>query len=200
MKKDMLIKVLMTDNLVDSIYSNLDILLTLIPELKNIIGFEHNHPHHHLDVWNHTLLALSFAPKDFYVRLALLLHDIGKPHSYQDEEVRHFKGHAQVSGKIALDILNGLGFNCEEIELLYKLILEHDTPIKDLEIETNKLLIKKKFAIQVCDSLAHNPLKLEKRIRYLLDINEKLNEKEEFNYYNNLLDSYLNKYIKTRKK
>ena len=54
-----------------------------------MIGFEHKHPHHHLDVWNHTLLALSYSPKDFDIRLVLLLHDIGKPHSYQDEEIRH---------------------------------------------------------------------------------------------------------------
>ena len=32
-----------------------------------------------------------------------------------------------------------------------------------------------KFNVQCCDALAHNPLKLEKRIRYLLIINEKIN-------------------------
>ncbi len=28
--------------------------------------------------------------------MAALLHDIGKPFAYQDEEVRHFHGHPQV--------------------------------------------------------------------------------------------------------
>jgi len=35
-----------------------------------------------------------------------------------------------------------------------------------------------KFKIQCCDALAHNPLKLEKRIKYLLYINEKINNEK----------------------
>ena len=35
------------------------------------------------------------SPNDLDIRLALLLHDIGKPFSYQDDESgRHFKNHA----------------------------------------------------------------------------------------------------------
>ena len=37
-------------------------------------------------------VALSNSNYDFEERLALLLHDIGKPFSYQDDgETRHFK-------------------------------------------------------------------------------------------------------------
>ena len=77
-------EILLTDDIVKSINDNMDDLLLIIPEIKNMIGFEHNHPHHHLDVWNHTLLALSLSENDFDIRLCLLLHDIGKPFSYQD--------------------------------------------------------------------------------------------------------------------
>ena len=77
------IQVLLTsDNVVDNIKSNLDELLEIIPELQDTIGFDHKHPHHHLDVWNHTLLALSKSENDFEIRLALLLHDIGTYISY----------------------------------------------------------------------------------------------------------------------
>ena len=178
MEKEKLVNILMNDNVVDNINDNFDELINLIPEIKDMIGFKHNHPHHHLDVWNHTLLALSISPKNFDIRLTLLLHDIGKPHSYQDEEVRHFRGHAKKSAEIAFSILSRLNFSNIDILKLCYLIREHDTPINEEEIIYNKELANIKFKIQLCDGLAHNPLYLEKRIKYFLYINEKLNNHE----------------------
>lgn len=174
-----LYNILMSDDIVNNIKNNLDRILYIIPELKDLIGFEHNHPHHHLDVWEHTLLALSNSTKDFEIRLVLLLHDIGKPHSYQDEEVRHFKNHAKVSSEMAVKILKRLNIDDSEISKLCYLIEQHDTPITEKEIIRDKDLAITKFKIQCCDALAHNPLKLEKRINYLLIMNQLLNNEEE---------------------
>ena len=82
MDREKLYDILLCDDVVGAINDNLEYILKIIPELKDMIGFEHRHPHHHLDVWNHTLLAISYSPKVFDVRLVLLLHDIGKPHCY----------------------------------------------------------------------------------------------------------------------
>lgn len=190
MEKEELYNILMNDNVVVSIKNNLDIILNLIPELKDTIGFAHNHPHHHLDVWNHTLLALSYSQKIFEIRLVLLLHDIGKPHSYQDEEIRHFRGHQKISANMAFYILKRLNFNDDEIFKLCYLIEQHDSPITDKEIIDDKELAITKFRIQCCDSLAHNPLKLEKRISYLLSINKKLNKSIEKNKYRKLISKF----------
>ena len=179
MSKDKLYNILLSDDVVTAINDNLDVVLNLIPELKKIIGFDHRHPHHHLDVWNHTLLALSYSPRDFDIRVVLLLHDIGKPHVYQDEEVRHFRGHPKMSAVMSFNILKRLKFSDEEVFKLCYLIEQHDTPITDEEIINNRELTLMKFKIQYCDALAHNPLKLEKRIKYLLDINEKINFEKE---------------------
>ncbi|MBQ8219014.1 MAG: HD domain-containing protein [Bacilli bacterium] len=187
MDKDILYNILLSHDVISSINDNLDDLLKIIPELKNIIGFEHKHPHHHLDVWNHTLLALSYSPKDFDIRLVLLLHDIGKPFSYQDEKVRHFRGHPKVSSDISFNILKRLNFNDDEIFKLCYLIEQHDNPITDEEITNNNKLAIMKFKIQCCDGLAHNPSKLEKRIKYLLDINEKINTQKEKDKYKKLI-------------
>ena len=175
MNKEKLYNILISDNIVNAINDDLEIILELIPELQGIIGFEHKHPHHHLDVWNHTLLALSYSPKDFDIRMVLLLHDIGKPYSYQDGKIRHFRGHPKISADMSYKILKRLGFNSDEVFRLCYLIEQHDTRITDEEIINKYDLTLMKFKIQCCDALAHNPSKLEKRIKYLLNINEKIN-------------------------
>lgn len=177
MNKDKLYQILMSKNIVKSIKENQDELLKLIPELKDMIGFEHKHPHHHLDVWEHTLLALRYSEEDFQTRLVLLLHDIGKPHSFQEGEIRHFKGHPIKSSQMTNEILRRLNFSEEEINKICYLIKEHDTPISNKDIEENIELSIKRFKVQYCDALAHNPTKLKKRIEYLLLISDKLNIK-----------------------
>lgn len=182
-----LYNILLSDDVVSTINNNLEMLLDIIPELKDIIGFEHKHPHHHLDVWNHTLLALSYSSKEFELRLVLLLHDIGKPHCYQEGEIRHFKGHPQVSSNISYKILKRLNFKDEDINKLCYLIKEHDNPISNKEIINNIELATMKYKVQCCDALAHNPTKLEKRIKYLLQIGEKLNNLKEIKEYEKII-------------
>ena len=159
--------ILIDSDIISSINFNLDFLIELIPEIENMIGFEHNHPHHHLDVWNHTLYALSLSENNFDIRLSLLLHDIGKPFSYQDDEIRHFHNHPYVSFIMSKSILSRLGFNTEYINKICYLIKKHDTPITKKEIEYNYNLEYMRYKIQECDALAHHPEKLEKRKRYL---------------------------------
>lgn len=167
-------EILMSNDVVKSINENLDYLLDIIPEIKAMINFEQNHPHHHLDVWNHTLLALSLAKKDYDVRLALLLHDIGKPFSYQDEEVRHFRNHAKISELISKNILQRLGYDNSYITHICYLIEHHDIPIDSKQIEKDYEACLTLYEIQRCDALAHNPDKLENRKKYLEDVQKKL--------------------------
>lgn len=167
-------EILLSENVVSSINNNLDYLLNIIPEIRFMIGFEHKHPHHHLDVWNHTLLALSMSINDFDVRLSLLLHDIGKPFSYQDGEVRHFKNHPKVSSDMSKEILKRLNFDNQYIDYICSLIELHDTPISDEQINENYEKCLKLYEIQRCDALAHNPSKLGKREEYLNRTKEKI--------------------------
>lgn len=164
-----LYNILINDNIKESINLNLNYLLELIPEIRHMIGFEHKHPHHHLDVWEHTLEALSISENDFDVRLSLLLHDIGKPFSYIEKGgIRHFYGHPVVSSEMSRNILSRLGFIDEYIDKICYLIKKHDTSISEREIKSsNYNLIYTRYLIQKSDALAHHPDKLDKRKKYL---------------------------------
>ena len=169
----MLKEILLSDDVVEAINNNIDYLLDVIPEIKPMIGFPHNNPNHHLDVWNHTLLALSLSACDFDIRLTLLLHDIGKPFSYQDGIVRHFKNHQVVSMVMTKKILKRFNYTDEYINKICYLVRNHDYPISDTQITNNYNLAMKLYEIQRCDALAHHPDRLEKRKQYLLKIEEK---------------------------
>lgn len=159
--------ILTSSSIIESINNNLDYLLKIIPELEYMIGFDHKHPHHHLDVWNHTLYALSLSENDFEIRLCLLLHDIGKPHSYIEGDIRHFNGHALKSSEMTKEILERLNYDKSFIDEVCYLIKYHDTPMSKKDIQNNLELSIKRYKIQVCDALAHNPNKLDKRLKYL---------------------------------
>ena len=174
-EKELLMNLLMEKDVKSAIENNLSQLLSIIPEIRNMIGFEHKHPHHHLDVWEHTLLALSNAIEDFDVRLVLLLHDIGKPYCWQEDgEIRHFRGHQEVSSKMAEKILFRLGYEREYIGFVCCLIKLHDTPLTLEDIKENREFSKKLFEVQKCDCLAHNPLKNQKREEYIREVSQLL--------------------------
>lgn len=143
-----------------------------------MLGFDHKHPHHHLDVWDHTLCALGESIKNFDIRLTLLLHDIGKPHSYQDEgDIRHFKGHPKESKKMAKKILTRLGFNDLYNKKICYLVGKHDEPITNKDINHYPKLTEKRLEVQRCDALAHHPDKLAKRLAYIDQVTTKIKTK-----------------------
>ena len=188
-------EILLSDDVVDTINNNMAYMLEIIPEIKGMIGFDHKHPHHHLDVWKHTLYALSLSEKDFDTRLCLLLHDIGKPLSYTEgkDGIRHFFNHPKVSAEMSKIILERLDFDDEYIKYMCYLISHHDSPIKDEQIDNNYELCLKLYEIQKCDALAHHPDKLEKRKKYLKITKEKILKKRI------KMDNYFEKYIEAKK-
>ncbi len=91
----------------------------IIPELIVCVGVKQN-KYHSLDVYNHLLLSMDKA--DERIKLAALLHDIGKP---QTKQGGHFFGHEKVGADISKEILERLKFPKKEIEIITKLIYLH---------------------------------------------------------------------------
>lgn len=106
-----------------------DIWAEVIPELKTCFGFPQNSPYHPYDVWEHTVHAVEAAPtQDVIVRLALLLHDIGKPLYYQEgnDGIRHFLGHGKISQEVAKRVLERLKFDRTTADAVTQLVGVHD--------------------------------------------------------------------------
>lgn len=164
----MLEKILLSDNVIESINNNLDKLINLFPEIKDMIGFDHKNKHHYLDVWEHTLKALSYSNKNFIVRLTLLLHDIGKPYSYQEDgDIRHFKNHNIISKKIARKRLTIYDYDKSFVDTICYLILNHDIEITKEDLKNDYKLQLLRFQVQICDIKAHKLLENDKRLVYI---------------------------------
>lgn len=98
-----------------------------IPELGAMIGVEQGH-FHHLDVWEHTLLAIRNANStDLLLNLAVLLHDVGKPvtRTIDPEGRTRFFGHEKVGADMSREILRRLRFSGEEISTVALLVSNH---------------------------------------------------------------------------
>jgi len=120
-----------------------DILCEIIPEIKSCIGFEQNSTHHIADVWEHTLCAIDNSDADSVIRLTLLLHDIGKPHTYTEENGRgHFYGHEEVGAKTAHKIIKNLKMSNDILDTVTTLIRHHDSLHSITEKGIKRLLNK----------------------------------------------------------
>ena len=77
------------------------LLAVVAPELERQRGLEQNKTDV-ADLWDHTLRTVDAAPNRSLVRLAALLHDIGKPDTLADG---HFHGHENAGADLARTFL-----------------------------------------------------------------------------------------------
>lgn len=98
------------------------ILAELLPELAEGVGIEQNEWHAY-DVWHHSLATLDAAPRgDLSVRLAALLHDVGKPRT---KEGPHFYRHEIVGAEMARALLERFRFSNDVTEATEHLVRQH---------------------------------------------------------------------------
>ena len=128
--RDEVSKLLMTDHAHEGINNleELGLLKYIFPELNEGVGVGQN-KHHIFSVFEHNVKSLEYAVKERFpldIRLASLLHDVGKPRSKRGEGYNStFYGHQVVGERIALKMLDNLRFSKDIIEKVALLIREH---------------------------------------------------------------------------
>lgn len=108
-----------------------DVITNIIPELKPCVGFGQKNRFHQYTIYDHIAHAVAnYSGQDVSVKAALLLHDIGKPQCYsEDEKGGHFYGHAEPSYEISKGVLTRLRFDGQTRREALDLILYHDADI-----------------------------------------------------------------------
>lgn len=141
------------------------LLELLVPELLEGVGMEQNRWHAY-DVYEHSLRSLDAAPADRpLVRLAALLHDVGKPRTrvvVNGEGTFH--RHEQVGEELTDRILERLRFSGSERETVARLVREHlfhytpdwsDASVRRFLRRVGSENLEDLFALREADDAAH---------------------------------------------
>lgn len=119
-----------------------------LPELIRMKGIEQKQVHHHKDVFYHTLEVVdNIAEKgaSLPLRLAALLHDVGKPKTKKFIEGSGwtFYGHEVVGKRMAGSILRRMKYPTEVIEYVQKLVELHLRPMALVDEEVTDSAVRR---------------------------------------------------------
>ena len=151
------------------------VILQVIPELKDSNGFLQHNKNHAYDVLTHTAHVLGGVEKDPALRWAALLHDVGKPQTFTQDETGtgHFYGHAKESAQIAGDVLHRLKAPNAIGEQVVFLIEHHMDPLSEDKTALRRKLskygaenLRKLMALQKADEMGKGTAKVGADRRY----------------------------------
>ena len=138
----------------------LDAWQYIIPEIADGIGVIQNPKYHKSDVYEHTLLTVKYAPKE--IRLAALMHDIGKPEALRQHG--NMYKHPEIGAAITKERLSQTGLRYPNVTVLQicKIVRHHNydldgtTSLSKLRvfIAKNVSVIEDIIALKKADAMA----------------------------------------------
>ncbi len=173
---------------------DMDFIKTLFPVINDCFNTYQNNKYHMRSVGEHTYNTFNNIDNVFYLKMTMLLHDIGKVDTKTTDEnnVDHFYNHADISREKARIILNNFKFDNENKHKILTLIEYHDKYMapepKYIKKMLNKIgedlffdLIKVRVADDTAKNheLVKNNLKLFKETEALAK--KIINEKQPYN-------------------
>lgn len=174
-----LVKMLRGKGVLEILLKYSDVITVIIPELSPCIGFDQNNKYHIYTVYDHIAHAVSeYHGNDIAVKMALLLHDIGKPECYtEDHNGGHFHGHAVPGARIAEEVMRRLRFDKKTTKEVIELVQYHDSTIepriKVVRRWLNKIgydLFAKLMCVRLADINAHADIGKESRRKKYEDV------------------------------
>ena len=174
-------KIIVSNNVDKYMDEYREIFFEIIPELKECNGFNQHNDYHIYDVYTHTINVVKNAPKNIYIRLASIFHDIGKPRAFKldENQVGHFLGHANISNDIFKNFADKYKLDNKTKMIVSNLVLYHED---DLSSKNNKIYnfykkfnmnrIEMLFDLKRADIMSQNQ-KYIARIEYINKLEEK---------------------------
>ncbi len=165
-KREELLKLLCGCNVKNILIDYSEVIFEIIPEISDMYKFPQNTPYHVYDVWEHTVNTVANIKPNPIYRMAMLLHDCGKPHAFYTgaDGVAHFKGHQAISRNIAETVLKRLRFSKADSDRILNLIIYHDirpsgerVDILKTASEISPELLKDLYPVFYADASAQNP-------------------------------------------
>lgn len=159
-------KIIVSDNADKYMDEYREIFFEIIPELKECNNFNQHNDYHIYDVYTHTINVVKNAPKNIYLRLASIFHDIGKPRAFEldEKKVGHFLGHANISNDIFKRFADKYKLDNKTKKVVSDLVLYHED---DLSSKNNKIYnfykkfnmnrIEMLFDLKIADVMSQNP-------------------------------------------
>lgn len=177
-----LCKMLCGEGVLDILLEYKDVMEVIIPELKPCVGFNQRNKFHKYDVYDHIAHAVDgYRDNDISIKMALLLHDIGKPECFTVDAMNdgHFYGHGVNSRDIAETVLYRLRFDNKTANEVRDLVLYHDADIqpnfRSVRRWLNKVgpeMLEKLMIVRECDILAQSDVNRISRIDKIYMIRE----------------------------
>ncbi|HCM82601.1 MAG: tRNA adenylyl-/cytidylyl-transferase [Candidatus Gottesmanbacteria bacterium GW2011_GWA1_44_24b] len=123
------------------ILKNSDILSYILPELDASFAIPQKSPkrHHLYDVGMHSVMSMKYCPSpDPIVRLATLLHDIGKPPTFKQDPngLITFYNHELVGTRIVKTICSRLRLSKNETDKILTLIRWHQFSVDERQTDS----------------------------------------------------------------
>lgn len=131
--RDELVKLLLSNDSAGGLHllEQSGLMAHILPELHACVGVEQHIKYHRFDVFEHTCEVVRNTPPDLSLRMAALLHDIGKPAAKTTDAdgIDHFRGHADISAQLTEQILARLKFDNHTKDCVARLVKHHDREI-----------------------------------------------------------------------
>lgn len=168
-------KMLTSGKPIKQLFSKYDWLITyIIPELAPCVKFDQMSKYHKHDIYEHILHVVDGCETNkFEIKMAALLHDIGKPSVciMGDDGHRHFIGHEKVSHEMSVDLLKRrFCLTSDSYNEILTLVRYHDMSVsgtrKSVKRALNKLgvdVFKDWMVLKSSDKRDHINISVEKQ-------------------------------------